>query len=650
MIIDKSEVSRAKEMLGMRTADIIAQELGLEKYDSKHKKACCPFHSEKTPSFIFNPKSLRFHCFGCDKEVDIIDTFMSKGCSYVEAVGKLFELVGIDYSFGEHKIKTKREYNYPKPVECTDKSKVYAYMRTRKISTKTIDYCDVREDSHGNAVFNYYDENDVLSLVKYRPARKIDKSKGEIKTWCQKGADTTPLLFNMNRINATLPLLICEGECDCLSAIESGFSNAVSVPFGAGNFNWIEENWDWLEQFDSIIICSDNDEAGAKMQKECLYRLGSWRCKIVNIPPCYENADGAKIKVKDLNEVLYYWGKDKALQLILNATDTPVDSVSDFSDISNINLDEIDGIKSGFYSLDKKLMRLFFGTFNVISGINGSGKSSFISQLVCQATEQGHGTWYYSGELPNFQSKNWLNYIFAGQRHLEQKNCGDTDFWKVNAFARKEIDQYYREKIYIYKDGFSHKTSDLLESMESCIRKYGAKLCIIDNLTSVNLECNDNNKYNKQEEFVSKCIEMAKKYNVVVLMVVHPHKIDTMRRLTKMDIQGISAIIDLAHRIISLYRVSEEDKKGKPKNNGKGWYKEPVKHDVLVDVLKDRMLGYEGSTIGLYYDRPSRRFFENETDLDYCYAWDKTQHNGGLPFPPTQLKCNSEEEEIFGTV
>ena len=144
--------------------------------------------------------------------------------------------------------------------------------------------------------------------------------------------------------------------------------------------------------------------------------------------------------------------------------------------------------------------------------------------------------------------------------------------------------------------------------------------------------------------------DIAKKYNVAVILVCHPHKIETMRRLTKMDVQGISAIIDLAHRILSLYRVSASDKKGEPKKNGKGWIKEPEKHDVILDVLKDRMLGYEGWSIGMYYDRPSRRFFTDEKDLDRVYSWDHKVYNSPLPFPPPQLIENNEDEEVFGTI
>lgn len=650
MQIERDAIMQAKEKLGDENARIIVEELGITDYDERDMKCCCPFHAENHASFIYNKKAYNFRCFGaCSRSYDILDVFMLKGMTYNQACRKLFELAGMPYSFGELGVKTRRQYQYPKEVVCDDKSQVYEYFKKRKISPSTIDYADVRQDDEGNTVFNYYDTNDVLTMVKYRPSRRINK--GENKCWCQKGADTTPLLFNMNRINTTVPLLICEGEPDCLSAIEAGFTNAVSVPLGSTNFHWIEENWDWLEQFDSIIICSDNDEAGLKMQRECIYRLGSWRTKVVEIPRFFINEETKeKRAINDLNEVLYFFGKEKVLELILDAKESPVPGVVDFSDIEDVDLDALDGIPTGLPNLDRYLMKLFYGTLNIVTGINGSGKSSFLNQVICQCLDRGENAYLFSGELPNFQAKNWLNFIFAGQRNVKECSFNDSVFYKVTPEAKKAISEFYRGRLYIRKDGESNKKTDIIKSMEDSVRKYGTKLLILDNMTAMDLEGNDNNKYDKQAELIMELIAFAVKFNVVVILVVHPHKIDMMRRLNKMDVQGISAIIDLAHRIISLYRVQEKDKQGEPKLNGSGWRVKPIKADVIIDILKDRLTGYESRSIEVFYDRPSKRFFTNEAELDYRYKWDQTVYKTPLPFPPQQLLEVEDDNEVFGKI
>lgn len=635
-----------------RNAEIIAELLKIERYDETNKKGLCPWHLEDSPSFIYNPKGYYFKCFGCSKNTDIIDAYMHTGKTYLEAVETLFKEANINYAFGEKNVKTKSQYRYPKLEPLNEKLNVYKYLGQRGISKETIDNADVREDKNGNIVFNYYDTNDVLTLTKYRPSHKIDKNKGELKSWCQKDADTTPLLFNMNRINVNQPLLVTEGEGDCLAAIEAGFTNSVSVPFGANNYSWIEENFDWLEQFDSIIICADNDEAGIKMQKECVYRLGSWRTKFVEIPKtCINSQTGNIVPIKDLNHVLYYQGKEEVLNLIYSAKDSPVDTVADFSEIVDLDLDEIDGIKTGFAEIDKKLIKLFYGSLTILTGINGSGKSSWISQVICNALDDDKNVYLYSGELPNFQSKNWVNYILAGQRNVKQYQTEDgAKYWKMSTETKNSINEHYKQRLFIHKDGYPRTASCILKTMEDTTRKYGCKLHIIDNLTAINLECADDNKYQKQEEFVNNLLDFAKKYNVAIVLVIHPHKIDTMRRLTKMDIQGISAIIDLAHRIISLYRVSEDDKKGIPKKVGQGWFKEPLKYDVMIDILKDRMRGFEGSSCGFYYDKPSRRFFTSLEDLDRKFNWDTNDYSKTIiPYPPYQLS-QQNDEEVYGKI
>ncbi len=647
MIVDREVIDKAKEKLGEDNFANIMTALNIDEFDERNKKCCCPFHDEKTPSFIYNAKAYNCHCFGCGKNVDIIDAFMFAGCTYLEAVEKLTTLAGINYSFGEMRVKTKHQYRYPKEVQADDKELIYDYLAKRKISRQTIDYLDARQEG-GNIAFNFYDLNDVLTLVKYRPARKLEKC--ETKTWCQKNADTSPLLYNMNKINASMPLLICEGEIDCMTAIEAGYSNATSVPFGAGNFTWIDENWDWLEQFEQIIICSDNDAPGYKMQKEIIYRLGTWRTKVIDIPSKYEKENGTVVSVKDLNEVLFYYGKEKVIELILNAKDCPIESVIDYSDIEDVNLEDIEGINFGIRGIDRELMRLFYGTFNVVTGINGSGKTSFLSQIICQALEQGKKTWFYSGELPNHQTKNWISFILTGQKHLKQYQDSDSIYWRAPKHIKEKLNDFYRDNLYIYKDGGSRKIDDLMLSMEETVRKNGVKLLIVDNLTALNLDCDVKDKYEKQAKFITELIDFAKKFNVVVVMVVHPHKMDMTRRMNKMDIQGAMALSDLAHRVVSLYRVSDADKAGTPRLNGQGWQKEPIKYDVLFDILKDRMRGMEGKTVGLYYDKPSKRFFTGLSDLAYDYSWDDTEPTDELPFPPEQLKKETEECEIFGEI
>lgn len=77
-------------------ADLISS-YGIEvKVAGASKKACCPFHHEKTPSFNINDTKGYYHCFGCGESGDAIK-FVQKyeGLTFVEAVRKLAEQLGI---------------------------------------------------------------------------------------------------------------------------------------------------------------------------------------------------------------------------------------------------------------------------------------------------------------------------------------------------------------------------------------------------------------------------------------------------------------------------------------------------------------------------------------------------------------------------
>lgn len=646
MQIDREAILQAKEKLGDRNAQIIVEELGITDFDEKNMKCCCPFHQEDHASFIYNKKAFNFRCFGsCGRSYDILDVFMYKGATYAEACKKLFELAEMPYSFGELGVKTKRHYRYPHEVPCTDKSKVYAYFEQRKISRETLDALDVRQDSEGNVVFNYYDTNDVLTMVKYKPSHKVQH--GQAKCWCQQNSDTAPLLFNMNRINVNSPLLICEGEPDCLSAIEAGFKNAVSVPLGSSNLHWIDENLEWLDQFESIIICADNDDAGVKMQKECVPRLGSWRTKVVDIPAVPIGNTGRV--TKDLNEILYVCGKDKVLELILDAKDSPVPSVADLSDVEPTEYEDVDGVTTGLKAIDDELMRLFFGTLTIVSGQPGSGKSSLLTQLACNSLDNDIGTWLFSGELPNGVEKSWFNYIFAGPRNITDAiSRRGNPYKKISTTTLAEINKTYKGRWHIYRDDYDNTLDKLIASMTDTVRKYGARCLILDNFMCIDTETSEE-ELRSQTDTIKKLIEFAKKYQVAVILVCHPRKMDAGTNVGIYDIAGTSNIVNLAHRTIGLRRVTDAERENAAKYSEKR--RQLLKYDVIVTIVKDRMFGRQNIDVGLYYDPASRRFFSDMDEYDRRFSWDKKEYKEPLPLPPQLLaEERASEDEAFGAV
>lgn len=622
--------------------------LGVTDYDAKRMRCCCPFHLEDTPSFIFDHDKLNCHCFGaCATSCDIIDAYMKgKNATFVEAAQKLFELAGVTYSFGEHGVKTRHQYRYPKPVQCTNKDKVYDYLAKRKISKETADYLDIRQDEHGNMVFNYYDERDVLTMCKYRPARKV--GHGENKNWCQPGADTSPLLFNMNRINPTQPLVIATGELDCASLIEAGIQNAVSIPLGDQNYAWMEECMPWIDRFKEIIVCHDNDESGNKFIKTVLPRLESWRCKIANCPEYYIDEAGEKKRhIKDINEVLYWYGKEGVVNMIANAADAPVPSLVDLSDVEETDLSMLDGIETGIIDLDKQIMKLFYGTFNILSGTPGSGKTSWLYQLVCNTLHQGLGAWVFSRELPDYMTKNWINFLFAGPRNVNQYAAENgAVYYRVTQAAKNAINEAYRGLCHLYRDDFDNKAESLQKSMIDAARKYGDKLFIIDNLMTVDLEADDSNKYDKQTEFVNWLIQFSRRYDVCTVLVCHPRKLQFGQEDLEMyDVAGSSNLVNLAHRGFGLKRISKKEKEGKRNKKGDGWEVPPYPFDVKLSVLKDRMRGRAGYELGMYYDEKSRRFFCNPQEYDKQYSWDTKQYADVLPYPVLD-----QTEEVYGRI
>lgn len=75
--------------------DAIDRHIPLKKAGANYV-ACCPFHSEKTPSFMVSPTKQFYHCFGCGAHGNAINFLIEySGLSFVDAVHELAASVGM---------------------------------------------------------------------------------------------------------------------------------------------------------------------------------------------------------------------------------------------------------------------------------------------------------------------------------------------------------------------------------------------------------------------------------------------------------------------------------------------------------------------------------------------------------------------------
>ena len=500
------------------------------------------------------------------------------------------------YKIGEqrhYRVFRKREA----PIE--PKENAIEYMDSRGILPDVVRKYQITADDEGNIIFPFFDEKKQLQFIKYRNPHP---QEGQSKEWCERNCK--PILFGMAQCdNDCKTLVITEGQIDSLSVAQAGIKNAVSVPTGANGFTWVPYCWNWMSRFDKIIVFGDHEKGHITLYNEIAAR---WKYKVWHVQ------EEDYLDCKDANEILRKYGPEQIRKCIGRAVRKPIPKVKDLSKVENINPYDIDKLPTGINNLDNLLCGgLPFGQVVLLTGKAGEGKSTFASQLLLNALHDNYKCFAYSGELPNYLFKSWIDYQAAGRINtyeaIEKWTYGKDRPRRIYPDVLEKITAWYKDRIWIYDNTITEEDDGgILALLEQTINQYAVKVILIDNLmTGLDLEPTiGTDKYDRQSLFMKKLARIALQYEVLIILVAHKRKADGMN--VNDNVSGSADITNLASIVLSYERS-----------------RDCTEEERLLKVTKNRLFGRtELNGFIMRYDAHSKRVYMNEQEKNRVYGWD----------------------------
>lgn len=467
--------------------------------------------------------------FASGEKGDLIDLWAAvRGCSISEAIREAKQFLGVRDSMPE---RDKKTFKRPAKPQCqAAKAGAMEWLTGRGLTAETIAAFKIAEQVRGGktyAVFPYLRDGELVN-VKYR-------NVSEKKDMRQEGG-AEPCLFGWHLIDPKArTVAIAEGEIDAMTLHQCGIP-ALSVNAGAGNHQWLENDWQRLDRFSEILIFFDSDEAGKAGAQEIARRLGLERCKLVTLP------------AKDANEYLQqgaegadFWECTKEAKTL---DPEEMRQASDF----------ITKVKAMFYPahqddrdpvlrLDRDLEWFEFrpGELTVWTGYNGHGKSLMLSQVLLGLMSQGERVMVFSGEMtPERQLKRTVKQAAGMDRPTPQY---------IDA-----IGAWVHDKLWFFNVVGSAGIDRLLTVFLYGSKRYGMRHFVIDSLMMTDVPEDGAGSMTAQKDAVRKLCDFAKRNGCHVHLVAHPRKgADESRGPGKLDVAGSSKITDGADNVFTVW-------------------------------------------------------------------------------------------------
>ena len=511
---------------------------------------------------------------------DLLDLWCAvRGLSLAEAMVDAKQHLGIRDLMPEREAKS---YRRPDKPQCRAPTGGVVQWLTgpapdgRCLTVESLQAFKIGEQIRGDdtyCVFPYLDAQGELLNVKYRNVA--------VKRDMRQEAGAMPCLFGWHLIDPKArQVAITEGEIDAMTLHQVGVP-ALSINQGAGNHQWIENDWERLERFSDILVCFDSDEAGEKGAREVIQRLGVDRCRRVKF-------EGAK----DANDYLQKGAAGPDFLAMLEEA-KPLDpeelrtAAHYFPQVLSMFYPEAGAAGDPRLHIDKDLDWFEFrgGEVSVWTGINGHGKSLLLSQVQIGLMAQGEHFVVFSGEM-------------KPARLLKRSVKQATGIDRPTRGYITAVGEWMRDRYWLFDLQGTAKLDRLLEVFTYAHRRYGCTHFVIDSLMMTDTPEDGPGSMTAQKEAMRKLCAFARGLNVHLHLVAHPRKArDESQAPNKMDVAGSSKITDGADNVFSVWRAQKDQSKP---DDGTA--------DAKLELQKQRNGEVQNFTHWLWFDPASMQY------------------------------------------
>ena len=437
-------------------------------------------------------------------------------------------------------------------------------------------------------VYPYYNSNEIVSTK----TRTIS-TKGFV---VDGGYEGTGLFGEQLFGKGGKYLTITEGECDAMAVYEMFDKKwaSVSIKRGAsGAVRDIRDSIEFVESFDNVILCFDNDKYGREAARKVARIIKPGKARIVSLPTGF----------KDANIMLE---KGQYAQFTRSWWDAKTYTPSGIMELSSakdkwLHREVKESIAYPYEGLNKKLFGMRKNELVTLTGGTGLGKSSFTRELthyLIKNTEDNVGIIALE--------ENWLRTadgivaIEANDRiYLEEKR---------NKYTEEELAELFdkaiaKDKVFIHAHLGSNDIDEIFSKLRYMIIGCECSWIIVDHLHMLVSQLTEGDERRGIDNLMNRLRSLVEETGVGMFLVSHLRRAAGEKGheqgivVSLSHLKGSQGISQLSDCVIALERNQQAE--------------DPEEANTTkVRVLKSRYTGDTGLACSLLYDPETGRMTE----------------------------------------